>query len=193
MLPFRLVYSHRAVRVALFASILGFVVLPGGLSKNVAAASLAGFRVADQEGDLTEIRDKRRIALLIVKSSILDASGTDDPTIREALRSEPREALRYRFAYRVIAAKLNRYIRKHRSLQPVYETGQADFIAYFRLVEYRRLLNGFYPYGELFVIVGGQPGDVRPARIIWKTKKVMNAEDAIKNLVKELKQVRGER
>ncbi len=193
MLPLRPIHSHRAVRMILFASFLGLVVLPGGLNQNVAAAPPGKLRVDDQEGNLTEIRDKRHIALLIVKSSILDASGTDDPTIREALGSEPREAPRYRFAYRVIAAKLNQYIRKHHSLQPVYETRQADFIVYFRLVEYRRLLNGFYPYGELFVIVGGQPGDVRPARIIWRTKKVMYAEDAFKNLVKELKQVRGER
>jgi len=179
--------------MVLFASFLGFVVLHGGLSQHVAAAPPAGLRVDDWDGNLAEIKDKRRIALLIVKSSILDASGTDDPTIREALGSEPREALRYRFAYRLIARKLNQYIRKHRSLQPVYETRQADFIVYFRLVEYRRLLNGFYPYGELFVIVGGQPQDVRNSRIIWRTKKVMYAEDAFKNLVKELKRVRGER
>lgn len=193
MLLLRLVYSHRAFRVVIFASLLGFVVLLSELNQHAAAAPAARLRLDDREGDLTEIRDKRLIALLIVKTSILDASGTDDPTIREALSSEPRDALRYRHAYRVIARKLNQYIRKHRSLQPIYETDQADFIVYFRLVEYRRLLNGFYPYGELFVIVGGQPQDARNSRIIWRTKKVMYAEDAFGNLVKDLKRVRGER
>lgn len=142
---------------------------------------------------LVEIKDKQRVALLILKSSVVDASGSDDRIIAEALAAEPREARRYRHAFGVIAQKLNQYIRKYRSLRPAYETAHADFIIYFRLVEYRRLLNGYYPYGELFVITNEQPEEMRSPKLLWRSKKVMYAEDAVKDLIKELKQVRGER
>ena len=78
-------------------------------------------------------------------------------------------------------------------MRPVYEIAQADFIIYFKLVEYRQLLNGFYPYGELFVIVNPRPEERRTARVIWRTKKVRFADDAVRDFLKELKRVRDER
>ena len=33
----------------------------------------------------------------------------------------------------------------------------ADYIIYFNVVEYRKILDTVYPYGELFVIVKGSP------------------------------------
>ena len=142
---------------------------------------------------LAEIRDKQRVALIVLKSSVVDASGSDDRIIAEALAADPKEARRHRYPYGVIARKLNQYTRKYRSLRPAYELAEADFIIYFRLVEYRRLLNGFYPYGELFVILNPPAEETRPAKLLWRSRKVMYAEDAVKDLVKELKLVRGER
>jgi hypothetical protein len=124
---------------------------------------------------------------------VVDASGSEDPVIREALAANPKEARRYRIAYGLISRKLNQYMRKHRSMSAVYEIEEADFIIYFRLLEYRRLLNGYYPYGELFVITKQRSAEMQAARVIWKTRKVMNAEDAVKELVKGMKQVRDER
>ena len=142
---------------------------------------------------LTEIKDKKRVALLVLKSSVVDASGSDDRIIAEALAAEPGQSRRHRYPYGLIARKLNQYIKKYRSLRPAYEMAEADFIIYFRLVEYRRVLNGYYPYGELFVIVNQQPEETRSAKLLWRSKKVMFVEDAVKDLIKQLKQVRGER
>ena len=171
--------------VTIFVSSFGWLEL-GGIAKSRG-------NIDEAPQTLGEIRGSQRFALLVKRSSVINAADSDDPIIAEALAAEPREASRHRHAYGSIAHKLNQYIRKYRSLQPVYDIGQADFIIYFKLVEYRRLLNGFYPYGELFVIVNARPAEGRPARVIWKTNKVSYADDAVKDFLKELKRVRGER
>ena len=179
--------SH-SLTVALWALFVGCF---GWLELNATAA--APILVEDPPGNLAELKESQRLALLIRRSSVVNASESDDPIIDEALSGDPRESLRHRRAYNIIAGKLNNYIRKYRSIRPVLDIAQADFIVYFKLVEYRRLLNGVYPYGELFIIVTPSSNEARPPRVIWKTKKVMIAEDAIKDFVKELRRVRQER
>jgi len=174
-------------------ALLAILACCNGWSRPIAAKSVRYADTEHTQGTLTEIKDANSVALLIIRSSVLDASGSDEPLVAEALAAEPRESIRHRYPYRVISRKLNDYMRKYRSMRPVYEIGQADFIIYFKLVEYRRLLNGYYPYGELFIIVTPRPEERRPARVIWRTKKVRFAEDAVKDFVKELKRVRQER
>lgn len=183
----RLQRSH-SFTLALWALFVGSF---GWLELNAAAASPMEFE--DPPGSLVELKESQRLALLIKRSSVVNASESDDPIIDEALSGNPRESLRHRRAYNIIANKLNNYIRKYRSIRPVHEIAQADFIVYFKLVEYRRLLNGIYPYGELFIIVNPGPNEGRRARVVWKTKKVTFAEDAIKDFVNELRRVRQER
>ena len=170
-----------------------FCVTVIGWERGAATSAPETLRVEYWDGSLAEIKDKRSVALVIIRSSVLDATGDDEPIIREALAGEPRLAPRHRFTYSLVARKLNQYIRKYRSLRPADQTSHADFIIYFKLVEYRRMLNGTYPYGEMFVIVNPKPETNGSARIIWRTNKVMFAEDAIKSLLRDLKQVRGER
>jgi len=171
-----------------------FCVLVIGCERSVNALVVANTLPTESwQGSLAELKEKQSVALVIIRSSVLDATGADEPIIKEALAAEPRLARRHRFAYGVIARKLNQYIRKHRSLRPADQTSQADFIIYFKLVEYRRLLSGVYPYGELFVILNPEPATTGSARIIWRTRKIGFAEDAIKEMLKELKRVRGER
>jgi hypothetical protein len=129
----------------------------------------------------------------VIQSSVVDASGSDLTIINEALEANARNSQRYRYAYRVIAQKLNEYIRKYRSMSAVTDTEDAECIIYFKLVEYRRVLNVLYPYGELFIIVNQRPEDEQPARVVWKSRKVMWAEDAMRDFLQDLKRVRGER
>ena len=159
----------------------------------LSSAAASPMEIDDPPASLVELKESQRLALLIKRSSVVNASESDDPIIAEALSGDPRESLKYRRTYNIIANKLNSYIRKYRSIRAVHEIAQADFIVYFKVVEYRRLLNGLYPYGELFVIVNPNPTRSRPARVVWKTKKVMFAEDAIKDFVKDLRNVRQER
>ena len=96
------------------------------------------------------------------------------------------------FVYGQIAAKLNKYAKKYRSLSAAADLSEADYVIFFNVVEFRRILNTIYPYGELFVIVKGSPETLKPPRVVWKARKVLFAEDAIGDLIKDLKAIRGE-
>jgi hypothetical protein len=141
---------------------------------------------------LSEIRDKQRALLVVFKSGVLDASDNERSIIDEVLKADPVPRGRYQWVYGQLAKKLNAYIRKYRSITAARELSDADYVISFNLIEYRRILNTLYPYGELFVIVKGSPETKKPPRVIWRAKKILWAGDAISDLIKELKSVRGE-
>jgi hypothetical protein len=146
----------------------------------------------EPSGSLTEVRDKRRALLLVFRSNVLDASDNERAIIDQVLKADPRPEGRSVWVYGLLAKKLNSYIRKYQSLTAAQDLRDADYVIYFNLIEYRRILNTIYPYGELFVIVKGSPETQKPPRIIWRAKKILWAGDAISSLIKELKTVRGE-
>jgi hypothetical protein len=143
-------------------------------------------------GSLMEVRDKRRALLLVFRSGVLDASDNERSIIEQVLKADPSPRGRNQWVYGQLAKKLNSYIRKYRSLTAAHELSDADYVIYFNVIEYRRILNTLYPYGELFVIVKGSPEHKQPPRVIWRAKKILWAGDAISNLIKELKSLRGE-
>jgi hypothetical protein len=139
---------------------------------------------------LAEVREKKRALLLVFRSGVIDTTDNDRAMIEFALKADPQNR-RYRLAYETIAAKLNNYIRKYKSMTAAAQLSDADYIIFFNLLEYRRILNTTYPYGELFVIVKGTADQTRP-HIVWKSKKIQWAGDAVNNLIKDLKSIRGE-
>jgi len=149
-------------------------------------------KAAHSIDSLSELRDKHRALLVVFRSGILNASDGDKAIIDQVLKADPQPRGRYQWAYGQIAKKLNSYIRKYNSLTPAHELSDADYVIYFNLIEYRRILNTIYPYGELFVIVKGSPETQTPPRVVWKAKKILWAGDAIGDLIKELKTIRGE-
>jgi len=147
---------------------------------------------AESTNSLIEVRDKHRALLLVFRSSVLDASDNERAIIDQVLKADPRPRGRNQWVYGQLAKKLNAYIRKYQSLTAATDLGDADYVIYFNLIEYRRILNTVYPYGELFVIVKGSPETKTPPRVVWKAKKILWAGDAIGNLIKELRTLRGE-
>jgi hypothetical protein len=152
----------------------------------VAQQSLAG------GNSLSEIRDKQSALLVVFKSRVLDAGDRERSIVEDVLKADPQPKGLYRWVYSQLAKKLNKYIRKYKSLSAATELSQADYIIFFNVVEFRRILNAPYPYGELFVIVKGSPETLKPPHIVWRAKKLLIAEDAIGALIKDLKAVRGE-
>jgi hypothetical protein len=146
----------------------------------------------ESPSSLSEVRDKHRALLIVFRSSVLDASDNERAIIDQVLKADPRPKGRYQWVYGQLAKKLNAYIRKYRSLTAAEDLSDADYVIYFNLIEFRRILNTLYPYGELFVIVKGSPETKTPPRVVWRAKKIMLAGDAIGNLIKELKTLRGE-
>jgi hypothetical protein len=180
----------RLSRLRKFATVTLFVVMvwfPGIPQERTLATS-----PDHPNSSLMEVRDKQRALLLVFRSGILDVGDSERGIIDQVLKADPQPRGRYMWAYGQLAKKLNSYIRKYKSLTAARELSDADFVIYFNLIEYRRILNVTYPYGELFVIVKGSPERNTPPRVIWRAKKILWAGDAISNLIKELKSVRGE-
>jgi hypothetical protein len=141
---------------------------------------------------LNEVRDKRSALLVVYKSRVIDAGDRERAIIEDVLKADPVPKGRYRWVYTQLAKKLNKYINKYKSLSAANGLSEADYVIFFNVVEFRRILNTPYPYGELFVIVKGSPEELKPPRVVWRAKKVSFAEDAISDLIKDLKAVRGE-
>jgi hypothetical protein len=154
----------------------------------------AAAQTADLAGgnSLEEVRNKRSALLVVFKSRVIDASDRERAIIDDVLRADPHPKGRYRWVYTQLARKLNKYITKYKSLSAASGLSEADYVIFFNVVEFRRILNTPYPYGELFVIVKGSPEELKPPRVVWRAKKVLFAEDAISDLIKDLKAVRGE-
>lgn len=181
-------YLHCALKIALL-----ILISHGCIEPRAAVGRYLLEGIDDAQGSLLEIKERRRAFLIVVRSSVIDADSSGASIIEGALKTDARDARRHFYPYNVIARKLNEYVRKHHSMSSVDEARQADYIIYFNLVQYRRTINGVYPYGELYVILNRGAGDQKPARIIWKTKKMMWAEDAVKVFLSDLKRTRGER
>ena len=130
--------------------------------------------------------------LIVLKSSVISADEGDRSLIDLILRTDPEPSSRHRMIYGTLAKKLNGYIRKYQSLSATSQLSEADFVICFSLIEYREILNTSYPFGELFIIMKGEPRIRRPPRVVWKTRKVLWAGDAINEFLRELKSLRGE-
>ncbi len=154
--------------------------------------SAAAQEPALETNDLSEVRDKQSALLLVFRSRILDVQDRERAIIEDVLKADPRPKGHYRWVYGQLARKLNKYIQKYNSLIAAEELSEADYVIFFNVVEFRRILDTFYPYGELFVIVKGSPETRKPPRIVWRARKVLIAEDAIGELIKDLKAIRGE-
>ena len=141
---------------------------------------------------LAEVRDKRSALLVVFKSRVVDVADREGAIIDDVLRADPNPEGRYRWVYALLARKLNNYRHKYKSLSAASELSNADYVIFFNVVEFRRILNTPYPYGELFVIVKGSPEKLRPPRVVWRARKVLYAEDAIGDLIRDLKTLRGE-
>lgn len=144
-------------------------------------------------GSLAELKGKRHVVLVVNRSEVVDAREPGRAIIEAAYKTTTRQSRNYRFTYNTLARKLNGYMKKHGSISAVEQAAQADFIVFFNLLEYRRSLGVYYPYGETYVISNRPPAPDGQPRILYKSRKVMWAEDSINELIRDLKAVRGEK
>ena len=141
---------------------------------------------------LNELRNKHRALLVVFRSRVLDVNDRERAIMDDVLKADPQPKGRNRGVYNLLAHKLNDYVRKYRSLTAADGLADADYIIYFNVVEFRKILDTVYPYGELFVIVKGSPAQLKPPRVVWRARKVLFADDAMGDLIKELKALHGE-
>jgi hypothetical protein len=141
------------------------------------------------KGSLAELRDKHRVWLIVRRGAVLDARGVEASVISEVYRdASPRAA--FPRTYNMIAKKLNKYMKEHRSISAANNLTDADFILFFNVLEIRRPLGTPYAYGELFVILNTKAGP----RILWKNRNAGRfVDDAVGDFISELKAARGEK
>jgi hypothetical protein len=162
------------------------------ISFSAAAQDPGGESALSEVNSLEEVRNMQSALLVVFKSRVLELQDRERAIIQDVLKADPEPKGRNRWVYNIIAGKLNKYISKHKSLIAARVLSEADYVIYFNVVEFRRILYSYYPFGELFVIVKGSPEKLRPPRVVWRTKKMLFAEDAIGELIKDLKILRGE-
>lgn len=180
-------------RKRLTAEILTALALLCGCANSISAQEVSNASTAGPStGSLSELVGKRRAFLVVKRAAVIDARGGDVGAIEEALRSEPRDTRRHRLAFATIARKLNKFMKKYRSISAASSVEDADFVVFFNLLEYRWPLGTPYPYGELFVIVKPPPGGRVGPHVIWKSQKVEWAGDAVDKLVSDLRLIRWE-
>ncbi len=140
-------------------------------------------------GSLAEIRNKRRLFLIVRRSAVVDASGSANSVLSDLYKPDDHR-MNFPRTYNQMAQKLNKYMKERGSITAAQSAAEAEFIIFFNVLEVRRPLGTPYAYGELFVILN----EPKRPRIIWKTKKTgMFAADAMNALIRDLKDARGER
>jgi hypothetical protein len=167
--------------------------LPVFIIINIASAPaqerVSAVREESVTGSLADLRDKQRVWIVVRRSTLLDARDARESVLSEVYRNaDPRQS--FPRTFNLIARKLNKYIKSHRSLSAARSLSEAEFIIFFNVLEIRRPLGTPYAYGELYVILNVRS---KP-RIIWKTRSNGTyADDAIGDLLAELKATRGEK
>lgn len=141
-----------------------------------------------REGTLSDISQKRRVLLVVTRSKTVDSRDTAITAIEDARKGPPALRPRYARVYNALAGKLNEYIRKHGGMSAAAGADDAEIIVLFNLLEWRRSVSGYYPFGELYVVTNEEP-----PKVVWRARKVMWAEDAIKEMIRDLKASRGQR
>jgi hypothetical protein len=157
-------------------------------------------KAADAEefeyGRLEELKEKHTFMLLVSRSLSVDArapsqvSAADVRASLEDPRARPAPG-----AYTVIGRRLNKYIRKYKSLTSVETRDDPEVFIVFKIMRERPSFIAARPfsYGKMFIIIRGDGEKVKP-RIVWQSEGEMaRAEDAADAFIKALKAVRGEK
>lgn len=180
--------THKAARAVLILAAL-LACAPAGAGQRP-----AGGDARVQRGSLSEVQGRRRVALLASRPLVVDAR---EPALvaledhRRALRGEPPR--QHGAGARLIADRLNKYIRKYHMMTAAVQYEEADLVVVFHVTAQRPSVIPREPYvwGKMFVIAVG--GD-RTARVVWESKDDrMAPEDATDDFLKAYKAARGER
>jgi hypothetical protein len=132
--------------------------IPSQGSRTVQSAAAesggVGGVVVALHGSLADLKNRRRVLLVVRRSAVIDSRGGDEALVREAYAAGAPGALsRYPRVHNLLAKYINKYIREYHSISAVRSVADAEIIIYFNLLEYRRPFDIAYPYGELFVIL----------------------------------------
>lgn len=183
--------THKAVSsLLIFAALLACV--PAGAQQRITEHDARDLHV--NRGSLAEVQGRRRVALLASRPLVVDAR---EPALvaledhRRALRGEPPR--QHSAGARLIADKINKYIRKYHMMTAAVQYEEADLVLVFHVTAQRPsgIPREPYVWGKMFVIAVGAD---HAARVVWESKDDRTpAEDATDDFLKAYKAARGEK
>ncbi len=177
------------------ALIILLLALLAGAAAPSAAQPRADVREARvARGSLAEVTGRRNIALLVSRSLVVDAR---EPALvaledyRRALAGTPPR--QHGAGARLIATRLNKFIRKYRTMTAADTFAEADLVLVFHVTAQRPsvIRNQPYVWGKLFVLAVG--ADLS-ARVVWESEDDDTPpEDAAEDFLKAFRVARGEK
>jgi hypothetical protein len=172
-----------------------FALLPAGAVAARAQTDGAQMEERVLRAPMSMIANKQRAALIVNRSLSVDTRGRVHGVINEVFDLQSRATPRHDYAYELVSKRLEKYAREGGSLTLVEELDEADFVIVFKVV---REVRSFAPdepfiYGEMFIFLNKTPDEPVPA-LLWRSKDdTTSPEDATRELIKQLKTVRGEK
>ena len=179
--------THKTVRALLLFALLA-------CAPTEARQRAAGSDVQIPRGSLAEVTGRRRVALLASRPLVVDAR---EPALlaledhRRALRGQPPR--QHGAGARLIADRINKYIRKYRMMSAARLYEEADLVLVFHVTAQRpsNIARQPYVWGKLFVIAVGAD---RVARVVWESDDDRTPpEDATDDFLKAYRAARGEK
>ncbi|MET0625160.1 MAG: hypothetical protein ABW250_19635 [Pyrinomonadaceae bacterium] len=188
--------TYKSFRASLILA-AAFVACAAGATPFQAANARQRAEVREQRaprGPLWEVTGRRRVALLVSKSLVVDArepalAAFDD--IRRALAGSPPQL--HVPAARLIAARLNKYVRKYRMMTAADDYAKADLFIVFKVTGQRPSAIPAEPFvwGKMYVIAVDAD---RSARVVWESEADDTpAEEAADEFLKAYRTARGEK
>ena len=188
---------HKSLRAALlFAALLPLAATP---APTRARQGGDGEPRPDEQGipraPFSELRDARRVLLLVNRMLAVDTAGTPRAVYDETFLRPSRMPPRYDYAYALVERQLEKYRAQGGRLLGVEAVEEAELVVVYKVITQMRSFSRDRPfiYGEMFVFLNRTQDEPEPA-LLWRTKDDQTSpEDATKEFIKQLKTLRGER
>lgn len=190
----RLISPTRNARpLPLLALLLALLGAPAAFAQGRSVADEGGADERILRGQISDIKGMRRALLIVTRSLAVDIRGQTRGVFEEVFGG--RSPARHKYAYGLIAKRLERYAQESRSLQAVESLDEAEFIIVYKVVTETPSFDPEEPFvhGTMYVILNKTAGRPRPV-LVWRTRGDRTTpDDAAREFIKALKDARGEK
>jgi hypothetical protein len=188
---------HKSLRAALlFAALLSLAATPAARH---ARQDADGEARPDEQGipraPFSELRAARRMLLVVNRMLAVDTAGAPRAVFDETFLRPTRMPPRYDYAYALVEKQIEKYRAQGGRLHGVEAVEEAELVVVYKVITQMRSFSRDRPfvYGEMYVFLNRTEAQGGPA-LVWRTKDdQVSPDSAVKDFLKQLKALRGER